>query len=97
MLKVSGKKGHPQVSPSYILVWVAGSLVVSPRISNFDPKLNTIRLFACMLGRSVLQLRGLQLIGLVCPWDFPGKNTGVGCCFLPPTQGSNLRLLGLPH
>ena len=30
-------------------------------------------------------------------WDFPGKNTGVGCHFLLPgiflTQGSNLRLL----
>ena len=35
---------------------------------------------------------------LLCPWDFLGKNTGVGCCFLLqeifPTQGSNP---GLPH
>ena len=34
---------------------------------------------------------------LLCPWDSPGKNTGVGCHFLPqgifPVQGSNL---GLP-
>ena len=34
---------------------------------------------------------------LRCPWDFPGKNTGVGCHFLLqgifPTQGSNLGLL----
>ena len=34
---------------------------------------------------------------LVCPWNFPGKNTGVGCHFLLqgifPTQGSNPRLL----
>ena len=33
-----------------------------------------------------------------CPWDFPGKNTGVGCHFLLqgifPTQGSNP---GLPY
>ena len=32
-----------------------------------------------------------------CPWDFPGKNTGVGCHFLfqgfSPTQGSDLGLL----
>ena len=32
-----------------------------------------------------------------CPWNFPGKNTGVGCHFLLPglflTQGSNLGLL----
>ena len=34
----------------------------------------------------------------LCPWDFPGKNTGVGCHFLLqeifPTQGLNS---GLPH
>ena len=33
----------------------------------------------------------------LCPWDFPGKNTGVGCHFLLqgifPTQGSNSYLL----
>ena len=35
---------------------------------------------------------------LLCPWDFPGKNTGVGCHFLLQgifwTQRSKL---GLPH
>ena len=35
---------------------------------------------------------------LLCPWDSPGKNTGVGCHFLLlgilPTQGSNQ---GLQH
>ena len=34
---------------------------------------------------------------LLCPWDFPGKTTGVGCHFLLqgifPTQGSNPHLL----
>ena len=38
---------------------------------------------------------------LLCPWDFPGKNTGVGCHALHqgtfPTQGSNPRLLSLLH
>ena len=38
---------------------------------------------------------------LLCPWDSPGKNTGVGCHALPqgifPTQGSNLGLLCLLH
>ena len=32
----------------------------------------------------------------LCPWDSPGKNTGVGCHFflegIFPTQGSNLGL-----
>ena len=38
---------------------------------------------------------------LLCPWDSPGKNTGVGCCALLqgifPTQGSNPHLWCLLH
>ena len=38
---------------------------------------------------------------LLCPWDFPGKNTGVGCHFLLqgifPTQGLNPCLLCSLH
>ena len=41
---------------------------------------------------------GLWPTGLLCPWDSPGKNTGVDCHALLqgifPTPGSNL---GLPH
>jgi len=30
-----------------------------------------------------VQLHGLQPTRLLCPWDFPGKSTGVGChCLL---------------
>ena len=40
---------------------------------------------------------GLQPARLLCPWDSPGKNTGVGCHFplqgIFPTQGSNPGLL----
>ena len=40
-----------------------------------------------------LRPRGLQPSRLLCPWHFPGKNTGVGCHFLLQgiflTQGSN--------
>ena len=43
----------------------------------------------------------MQPTRLLCPWDFPGKVTGVFCHFLLqgifPTQGSNLHLLGLLH
>ena len=46
---------------------------------------------------SSLWLHGLQPSRLLCPWDFPGKNTGVGCHFLLQeiflTQGSNPGLL----
>ena len=38
---------------------------------------------------------------LLCPWDFPGKNTGEDCHFLHqgifPTPGSNPYLLSLRH
>ena len=48
-----------------------------------------------------LQPHGLQLARLLCPWDFPGKNTGVGCHFLLqgtfPIQVSNPHLLCLLH
>ena len=40
---------------------------------------------------------GLEPARLLCPWDSPGKNTGVGCYALLqgifPTQGSVLGLL----
>ena len=41
-----------------------------------------------------------ELYQLLCPWDSPGKNTGVGCCALLQgiflTWGLNPRLLSLP-
>ena len=44
-----------------------------------------------------LKLRGSATSRLLYLWDFPGKNTGVGWCFLLqgifPTQGSNPGLL----
>ena len=44
-----------------------------------------------------LRAHGLQPTKLLCPWDFPGKNTGVGCYFLLKgiflSQGSNLGFL----
>ena len=51
----------------------------------------------CLVTKScltLLQPHGLQSTRLLCPCDFPGKNTGVGCHFLLPgifpTQGSNM-------
>ena len=44
-----------------------------------------------------LQLYELQPARAFCPWDFPGKNTGMGCHFFLQgiflTQGLNLGLL----
>ena len=45
-----------------------------------------------------LRPHGLLPTRILCPWDSPGKSTGVGCHFflqrIFPTRGSNL---GLPH
>ena len=55
----------------------------------------------CLVSQScpTLQLHGLWLTRILCPWDFPGKNTGVGCHFLFQrlflTQGSIPCLLHL--
>ena len=51
----------------------------------------------CSVMSDSLRPHGLWPARLFCPWNFPGKNTGVGCCFLSQgiflTQGSNLPLL----
>ena len=57
---------------------------------------------SCICSKScptLLQPHELQLAGLLCLWDFPGKNTGTDFHFLLqvifPTQGSNPCLLCL--
>ena len=73
------------------------------RIAN--TKLNILLPFLCCSGSASHQVVsdslgtcGLQPARLLCPWNFPGKNTGIGSYFLLqgifPTQGPNL---GLPH
>ena len=56
----------------------------------------------CVLSRVQLFVTPWTVAsGLLCLWEFSGKNSGVGCCFLLqgifPTQGSNLTLLCLLH
>ena len=51
-----------------------------------------------VVASDALQPCGLQPTRLLCPWDFPGKNTGVGCH--PLLQGIFLTQVwnpGLPH
>ena len=52
---------------------------------------------SCSVVPDSLRPHGLQSTRLLCPWDFPGKDTGVGCHFLLwgifPIQGSNPCLL----
>ena len=34
---------------------------------------------SCSVVSDSLQPHGLLPAGLLCPWNYPGKNTGVGC------------------
>ena len=51
----------------------------------------------CSVVSDSLQLHGLWPSRLLCPWDSPGKNTGLGCYSLLQgiflTQGLNPGLL----
>ena len=65
----------------------------------FLKKLNTERPSCCLVTEScltILWLHGLQPTRLLCPWDFPDKNTEVDFHFflqgIFPIQGSNLPL-----
>ena len=84
-----------------------------PRVKDNAVKLDVMLkkrliLFSCvMLSQAAsvvsdsLQCYGLQPSRFLCPWDFPGKNTEVGCHFLLqgifPTRGLNPHLLCLLH
>ena len=58
-------------------------------------------LFGCPVMSDSLRPHQLQPTRLLCPWDSPGENTGVGYHFLLQgiflTQGSNSNLLCLLH
>ena len=55
----------------------------------------------CSVMSDSFQPQGLYPARLLCPWNFPSKNTGAGCHFLLqgifPTQGLTLSLLCLLH
>ena len=56
----------------------------------------------CSVVSDSLRPHGLLPTRLLCPWDSPAKNTGMGCHFLLRgssilTQGLNPSLLGLLH
>ena len=51
-------------------------------LSNFrtsELKMRVDLLFSCSVLSDSWQPYGLQPTGLPCPWDFPGKNSGVDC------------------
>ena len=74
----------------HLLHWEVGSLLLSHQV--------VVVVVVYLLSRvGLLQPCGPQHARLLCPWDFPGKNTGVSGHFLLhrmfPTQESNPGLL----
>ena len=73
--------------------------VFVPRLGKFSALFLPSRaVLICPVVSNSLRPRGLWPTRLLCPWDSPGKNTGVGCHALLqgifPAQGLNP---GLPH
>ena len=94
--------GLPFLSPGNLLD--PGIKSTSPALTDASPLAPpgkpTVTICAVLshsLVSDSLWSHGLRPTRLLCPWDSPGKNTGVGCRALLqgifPTQGSNLGLL----
>ena len=68
-----------------------------PRQRLGSPWIIYLLLFSGSVMFDCLRPHGLSPTRLLCPWDFPSKNTGVGCHVLLqetfPTQGLNPGLL----
>ena len=81
--------------PAYTTVPSKHQKTMSP--NERPSEINTSRCCCLVTVSDSLQPHGLYLARLLCLWDVPGKNTGVGCRFLLQgnslTQGSNPSLL----
>ena len=73
------------------------------KLQRFHPKevVLTPKMLCAQSCLTLLPPHELWPTRLLCPWDFPGKNTGVGCHFLSQvifqTQGWNPHFLHLLH
>ena len=75
-----------------------GESALIPRLFTFS---FSVCVCACSVVPNSVWPHGLWPTRLLCPWDLPGKNIGVGCHFplqrIFPTQGSSPCLLPLLH
>ena len=75
----------PGILQARTLEWVAISFSNAGKWKVKVKSLGRVRLY---------RPHGLQPTRLLCPWDFLGKSTGVGChCLILATNGWNLRTL----
>ena len=70
---------------SQILSALPGHTVITQQKNLMEPLFIVVQSLSCI--QIFRDPHGLQPSRLLCPWDFLGRNTGVGCQFL--TQGSN--------
>ena len=89
-----GSSAHFSINQVIFLYWVVWSDYIVSTVYRINP-LVIIVVVVMLVAQSCLTLRphGLYPARLLCPWDSPGKNTGMGCHSLLqrifPTQGSN--------
>ena len=99
-LKLEGPDSHHESADTALELGHMQTTAQEPKVTTEEFH-STASWIALTCVRSVmsdsLQPHGLQSIRLLCPWDFPDKNTGVGCHFflqgILPTQGLNPCLL----
>ena len=89
------EKKRTEYSPLFSLLGMLTRSLLAPSLE-LSPGMR-----ACSVVSDSLRPHGLWPSGLLYPWAFIGKNTGVGCHFLLqgifPTQGLNPHLLHLLH
>ena len=74
---------RPQVGQQSPICWVPEALPRTSTMSTLSP--DSCWYCYCLVTKlcpTLLQPHGLSPARLLCPWDFPGKNTGVGYHFL---------------
>jgi len=80
---------------------VCGGVSMHMHKQTYTASINEASCGCCSVTSDSLQPHGLEPARPLCPWDSPGKNTGVGCRFLLqgifPTQGPNQCLSHLLH
>ena len=96
-LRTPPKRYVPILIFSYL--WsLFGNEVIFMELRWVPTEWEKVRSVSCTIVSDSLQSHGLQPTRVLCPWDSPGKNSGVGCHVLLqgifPIQGLNL---GLPH
>ena len=96
-----------RILPHYFIKSFLNCLINKYKIWNLQgagrkhtSNLHNNEVFCCLVAKSCsdsFETPWTTAARFLCPWDFPGKNHGVGCYFLLqgifPTQGSNPHLL----